>query len=355
MQIEKQADGNGADLESLSAVTAILSEGEYPGLNDSSNADALVARHGEFIRHVRGWRWLAYDGTRWVRDAEGQVIERAAETLRAMGAAAFDLADSGERATITKHVSRSLNMHNLRDMVDRASSMITAEIDDFGRDPWLFNCPNGTLDLRTGELRPHRAADYITHVAGCNFNPDALDDDWDRFRLWAANDQQDMAEYIQRGIGYSLTGQIGERGLFFCYGAEGGNGKTTLLEAVLVVMGTYGTTVDPQTILSKDGNGGGIPNDLAALAGKRYVISSEPESGQTFRMGRIKRLTGGDTIQARFMHQEFFTFHPVLKLWLVANNKPTMTEKTNAAWDRVNMVPFDNHKPKNEQDQDLPR
>jgi len=131
--------------------------------NDTMNADALIDRYGDRIRHVRGLGWLAYDGTRWEKDAEADVIEFAAETMRALGKWAFDLPNSDTRKRLLAHANRSLDMRDLSNMVKRAESdrRIRAKVEDFDRDPMKFNCLNGTLDLATGTLQPPSPTDYI--------------------------------------------------------------------------------------------------------------------------------------------------------------------------------------------------
>jgi putative DNA primase/helicase len=311
--------------------------------NDTMNADALIARYGDRIRYVRGWGWLAYDGTRWEKDAEADVIEFAAETMRALGKWAFDLPNSDTRKRLLAHANRSLDMRDLSNMVKRAESdrRVRAKVEDFDRDPMKFNCLNGTLDLATGTLQPHNSADYITHQSGVEYDASARSARWEEFVLWAAKGREDLYDYLQRALGYSLTGKTSEKAFFFCYGPSGDNGKNTLLEAVKYVMGSYGITVPIETIISKQGASGDVSRDNVALIGKRFIVASEPEEGQRFKMGRLKVLTGSDSMPAKALYKEAIDFVPVLKIWLSANNQPTVPENGDAAWQRIKTIPFD--------------
>jgi len=310
--------------------------------NDSTNAEALIEAHGHEIRFVKGWGWLAYDGTRWVVDAEHLVIEFAKATLQQMAVRAVRIADSRERGALLGHVNRSLDYNRLMGMLKSAQSdpRIWAEVDTFDRDPWLFNIKNGTLDLRTGDLMPHDAEDYITRIAGIAYDPDAQCPQWEQFLSDIMGGDAEMVGYLQRAFGYSLTGLVSEKVFFLCYGATGNNGKSTMLEAFLPVMGTYGAAANWRTFLSTGGGGRSIATDLAALVGVRYAISAEPPKGARLQMDRLKNITGGDTMIACNLYQPEFEFKPQLKYWFSANEEPEVPESGNATWNRIRKVPF---------------
>lgn len=320
--------------------SSALGESAY---NDTGNANALIEAHGNEIRYVSEWGWLVYDGTRWVKDADHLVIERAKTTIQRMFWQAGRIDDNYQRDRLLKHAKASLDYPKLQATLRAASSdsRVRAKVDDFDRDPMLFNCANGTIDLRIGDLRPHSPLDFITQLSPVPFDPEARSDIWEGFILEVANYRADLAAYLKRAMGYSLTGRTSEKGFFFAFGPSGDNGKTTLLEAVLHVMGDYGAPVSPQVILSKNGISGNAEHDAVQLVGKRYIITDEPETGQQFRMGQIKRLTGGDTMTARYHYKESFTFAPQLKLWFAANQRPAVPESNDAAWNRIKFIPFD--------------
>lgn len=326
-----------------------------PQYNDTYNANALIEHFGDQLRYVKGWGWLAWDGKRWERDAEHRVRELAKTTLQQMTWEASKIEDRQVRGTLLKHLNRSLDYPRLTAMVALAESdeRIRARMEDFDRDPMLLNAANGAIDLRTGKLRPHDPADRLTQLTPIEYTPDAPSETWEQFILETAAGRDDLRNYLQAALGYTLTGLTSEKVFFLCFGAQGDNGKSTLLEAVLYVMGEYGLAVAPETILSKNGVSGDQTRDNVNLQGKRYVIAVEPDEGTQFRMGRIKQLTGSDTLPARKLYREAFHFQPALKLWLAANNRPNVPESGNAAWARVKMIPFDNHVPKEQQDKDL--
>jgi putative DNA primase/helicase len=324
-----------------------LGEGIY---NDTWNAAQLIDRNGHHIRYVKGWGWLVYDGKRWERDADDAVVELVKETITAEFALVGEMKDSGDRKRLTLHLSRSLDYRRLVDAANAARSdrRVRMRPEQFDQRPWLFNCQNGTLDLQSGQLFDHDPKDYITQVAACDYDPDAQSDEWERFMDWVTVGRADLREYIQRALGYALTGLTREKAFWFAYGPQGDNGKTTLLEAVLHAVGDYGCSVGVETLLG--GREGSVSNDLAALNGKRFAIASEPDEGKTFRVGRLKQLTGSDTIKARFLNREFFEYKPVLKLWIAANNRPAVPESGDATWERFKVVPFDNHVSKADRD-----
>lgn len=324
-------------------------------LNDSGNADRLIEQHGDHLRFVKQWGWLVWDGKRWARDAAGQVMEYAKKTALSIYTEAADEPDRERREDLVAHARRSLNAPRLREMVSLAQSdpRIAATPDQFDRDIWLFNCQNGTLDLQTGELRRHDPADLITHLANAAYDPDATSEVWDHFLADITCRNAELAGYLQRAVGYSLTGDTSAKGMFFCYGAQGDNGKTTLLEAILYAVGDYGKVIPPQTIMEGISGTGAQP-ELVKLPGARFVITKEPDEGETFKMGLVKQLTGSDTISVRDLYKEPFAFKPQLKLWMAANDKPRVREGGDAAWRRIRTVPFNAYFPPEKQDLALP-
>jgi putative DNA primase/helicase len=311
--------------------------------NDTTNANQLIAANGDKIRYVKGWGWMVYDGKRWKRD-EGAVIALARETMQRLGADALKIENRQERYAKMNHYSRSLNRRNLQDMVTVAQSdkRIRAEADDFDTNPYLFNAQNGTIDLRTGELLDHDPEHLITQIAACDYDPDAWDETYADFVMWVANGRQDLHGYLQEALDYSLTGLTGEKCMFMCYGPEGDNGKSVLLEGFNDMMGDYGAPTDIGIVLSRGDKTSGPTPDLAALAGKRFVVASETEGGQAWRISQLKRITGGDTITASFKYENPFEFTPQFKIWLGTNSKPEVREGGKAVWERLKLIPFDN-------------
>jgi putative DNA primase/helicase len=216
-------------------------------------------------------------------------------------------------------------------------------------EPWLVNVQNGTIDLRTGELRKHCREDLQTRLANVVYKPGARSELWDKFLRDTTGGDQEYAAFLQRAVGYSLTGHTFEEVLFFGYGPTA-TGKSSMIEALKGVFGEYAVTADFETFLKRRGDAG-IRNDVARLAGARFVVSVEVDDGKHLAEGLIKLLTGGDVVVARYLFKESFEFRPRLKLWLVANERPRVSADDDAVWRRVLHLPFTHVVPEAERDE----
>ena len=320
---------------------------------DLGNAERLVAQHGGRLRYCYLWaRWLAWDGRRWKIDDGGEALRRAKETTRAIYAEAAHLADDDARKARAKWAMGSETRSRLDAMVYLAQSEagIPVTPDDLDGDPWLLTCNNGTLDLRTGKLRPHAQADLITKLVPVDYDPEAQAPTWRAFLERIMDGNRHLLDFLRRAVGYSLTGDTGERALFFLHGS-GANGKSTFLETIRAMAGDYGLRTPTETLMTKRGDS--IPNDVARLKGARLVTAAESEEGKRLAEALIKDLTGGDTIAARYMRAEWFDFRPQCKIWLATNHKPTIRGTDKAIWDRIKLIPFSVIIPDDEQDRRL--
>lgn len=309
-------------------------------LTDDGNAFRLVDRHHGALRHVHEWGWLWYDGGRWNRDATREVMRRARETVRAIYDEAKNEPDSELSKKIGAHAVKSECAASLRAMVELAKSdpRVQARPGDFDRDPWLLNVANGTVDLRTGALRPHRCADLITKLIPVNYYPDALCLRWQRFLNEVMDGNERLVDYLGRAVGCSLAGARREQVLLFCYGT-GNNGKTTFLMTLEAAFGDYAHQASPSLFLAHK-NAGGPRDGIAQLCGARFVVAVEPEEGRRLNVALVKWLTGGDTLCGQFMYKESFKFRPTHTPWLAANHKPAISETTEGIWRRIHLVPF---------------
>jgi putative DNA primase/helicase len=321
-------------------------------LTDTGNAERLIARHGADLRYCWPWgKWLVWDGARWRPDDTGEVYRRAKETVRSIYAEAADAGDSAMRKALADHAKSSESRHRIEAMVDLARSAEGVPVlpQDLDNSPWLLNVPNGTVDLRTGELRKHRRDDLLTKLAGAEYHPDAEAPTFDAF-LRRVLPSEPVRAFVQRVVGYAITGDVSEQVLPFLWGG-GANGKSTFINTVLSACGDYGMQAAPDLLLAKRT---AHPTELADLFGARFVASVEVEDGRRFAESLVKQLTGGDRIKARYMRQDFFEFDPTHKVFLVANHKPEVRGTDHAIWRRIKLVPFDVTIPKAEQDPRLP-
>ena len=234
----------------------------------------------------------------------------------------------------------------------RSEPDIPAQLTDFDADPWLLNVANGTLDLRTGQLRRHSCDDLISNITEVAFDRNADCELWDAF-LWRVTDKnEDLYSYLRRFVGYLLAGDVSDQSLHFLHGI-GNNGKTVFCETIMRLLGEYAVTVSPDLIMLRRYSG--IPNDVARLRGVRAAIMNETTQGARFDEAKLKDLTGGDTLTARFLHQEFFDFRPTHRLIIRGNHKPTICGTDEGIWRRLRLVPFTVSIPPEEQDRDLQR
>lgn len=218
-------------------------------------------------------------------------------------------------------------------------------------DPWLFNCLNGTIELKTGKLREHRREDYITKISPVVFDAQATCPLWDKFLYRIFDGNADVIEYLQRAAGYSMTGTVTEQCLFFLHGG-GANGKSTFLGALLELLGDYGMQSVSELLMAK--NNESHPTERADLFGKRLVATIETDDGKRMAESLMKQLTGGDKIRARRMREDFWEFSPTWKIWLAANHKPQIRGTDHAVWRRIKLVPFDVTISDEEKDPHLP-
>lgn len=324
-------------------------------LTDLGNAERLVAMHGDDIRHAAGLGWLVWDGRRFVSDDTGELQRRAKQTARAIYHDAATCDDDDDRKRIAQWARASESEPRLRAMVSLAASeqRVVIRASDLDTEQFLLNVLNGTIDLRTGKLQPHRRGDLITKLAPVAYNPAARSDLWGQFLERVTGGDVDLVAFVQRLAGYTITGVTDEEILAFLHG-PGATGKTTAVEAIKAALGDYAATSDFETFLARRGDAG-IRNDVARLAGARMVVSVEVEDGKRLAEGLIKQLTGGDKIAARFLHREYFEFEPQFTLWLVANARPRAHANDDALWRRIVQVPFTEVIPAAERDPELKR
>ena len=322
-------------------------------LTDYGNAERLVARHGEDLRYCYAWRkWLAWNGRRWAIDDTGELGRRAKDTVRSIYAEAAAEPEEAARKALAAHAKSTESNSRLKAMITLAKSEpgIPIRPADLDTDGWLLNVSNGTLDLRSGTLREHRREDLITRLAPVEYHPDAQAPLWEQ-TLERILPGPELREFVRRYLGYSLTGDVSEQCLAIAHGV-GANGKTTIIDAVMAVMGEYAMQGAPDLLIAKrDAH----PTELADLHGKRLVSTAEVEQGRRLAESRVKQLTGGDRVRARRMNEDFWEFAPTHKLLIATNHKPEVRGTDLGIWRRIKLIPFSVTIPAEERDEALPR
>ena len=346
---------------------------------DWGNAERLVERHGADIKYcakLKGWH--VWDGFRWVLDESGEILRRAADTVRAYHEeAAAALAEkkkqirlvedlAGEAAALKKELDelkaqarfakQSENKARLSAMVELAASqagVAIADPDKFDANPWLLNVENGTIDLREHRLLPHRREDLLTKIAPVAYDPNAECPRWERFVHEIMGGDEELVRYLQKAIGYSLTGSTREQIWFLLYGS-GANGKSVFLNTIQELLGDYAQQASSSLMLSRREEGGAPSSDIAGVRGARFVCVIETEEGRRMAENVVKQLTGGDPIKARFLYKDEFEFKPICKLWMATNHKPVVRGTDYGFWRRVRMIPFTVQIPPEKRDKDLP-
>jgi putative DNA primase/helicase len=311
-----------------------------PAFSDEDLALRFAERHAGNLCFVAAWnRWLFWNGQHWQFEETLRAWDFARQVCREAAAECNTKAASGIASAKTVYAVERLA---------RSDRRLAATIDQWDADPWQLNTPEGVVDLTTGQARPHIPEDYFTKITAVGPRGDCP-----RFLTFLeriTGGDAELVAYIQRVLGYGLTGLTREHALFFGYGT-GANGKSVLLSTVAGILGEYHKTAPIETFTAS--NADRHPTDLASLRGARLVSATETEEGRRWAESRIKQLTGGDTVAARFMRQDFFEYRPAFKLIIAGNHKPSLRSVDEAIRRRFHMIPFAVTIPPEERDADL--
>lgn len=292
-------------------------------VSEDAIALAFTAQYRDTMRYCHhAGKWYEWDSTRWRKDEEKRAFHFARQLARNMA--------QGKKSTCKANVAAGAERFCQAD----PAHAVTAAIWD--SDPMLLGTPAGIVDLRTGRLRRPDPSAYITRLTGVSPSSDEPVR-WLEFLRQTTGDDQEMIDFLQRMCGYCLTGLTTEHALFFIYG-PGGNGKSVFLNVLTHLLGEYAATAAMETFQASKHQG--HPADLAMLQGARGVFASETDAGATWAEARIKQMTGGDPISARFMRQDFFTYTPQFKLLIVGNHAPAIRAVDDAMRRRINIIPF---------------
>ncbi len=311
-----------------------------PASDHSQDSLAIdMTRSWGEARYVAPWgRWYFWDGIRWRPDEKLEHMTRVRKYLRSKAEALLlhnredkDAEREAKELRMARCVSAVVGLA-------RSNPDCIAGTEQWDRDPWLLGTPSGTVNLRTGATTKARPEDYITKLTACNPAPVGTRSDmWELFLSRITADQVELGDYLQRFAGYSLTGLVREHAFAFGYGT-GQNGKGVFLETIAGTMGEYAITIPTEILMVSAGER--HPTEIARLRGARLAIGSETEDGKRWAEARIKSLTGGDRIAARFMRQDFFEFSPQFKLFVTGNHMPSLRGVDKAIRRRLHFVPF---------------
>jgi putative DNA primase/helicase len=321
------------------------------GLNDHGNSERLIAICGGDLRYCHPMRkWLVWDGRRWKPDITGEAYRLAKRAMLEFVKQAFETDDE----KLQSFAVGSLNERRLSHLLILAQSEIYLEPQQLDCQPALLNTLTGTVELDTGELRPHRREDYLTKLVHIEYRPGAECPRWRRF-LGEVLDEP-LLDYVQRAFGYSLTGVTVEKAVFALYG-PGNSGKTTMLTVFRELIAEYAVVIQADTLMNRAHDTNNTQADLCDLRGARFVHTSECEASQRLSQSRLKAITQGmGSIKATRKYENPITFPETHKLWLDTNERPGITNVDDqATFNRLHPIPFLRAIQKEDIDQDLGR
>jgi putative DNA primase/helicase len=312
-----------------------------PAHSDEALALRFAERHANNLRYVADWgKWLRWDGTCWRFDNTLHAFDLARRICR-------EAANEANKPKMQMAIASAKTVAAIERLA-KSDRRLAATIDQWDADPWLLNAPGGMVDLRTGKIRQARVEDYCTKITAVSTSGDCPT--WYAFLHRVTGGDEELIAFLRRVCGYALTGVTHEHALFFLYGT-GANGKSVFISTIAGILGDYHTTAPIETFTASQSER--HPTDLAGLRGARLVTATETEEGRRWAESKIKALTGGDKISARFMRQDFFEFAPAFKLMIAGNHKPGLRSVDEAIRRRFHLIPFSVTIPAVERDRDL--
>lgn len=340
-------------MENTRAVSYNPETGEYVEAkknytyDDTGNAQRFVDEFGENIRyHYKNKCWMIYDGKTWVRDDKQQIKNLADKMIKEIKKEYFDeLGKDDKKAEAIlknfKHLSSTSGKEAMLKEAMHIQSIATTNT-DYDKKPYLLNCENGVVNLRTGELLPHDKRYMLSKNTHVNVGFNGKPKEWLKAINGIFQGNEGVLSFVKKAVGYSLTGDTKEQCFFQCYG-NGANGKSVFLNTISNVLGDYALNAQVQSILAKgnSNNGGNASPDIARMCGARFVRTNEPNEGARFDEGLVKQLTGGDIVTARFLYGEEFQFKSEFKMWIACNYKIVVRGTDKGIWRRMRLIPFE--------------
>lgn len=343
------------DLSFLENKKEMIKELPMRGWDDTGNADRFIDHFGDLARFsFIDKKWFYYNGSYWDLDLTGNVrsmVDAMVEMMKSEPVNAFGDLDLEEvEKEFGKHIKRSRSSTGKKAVVEELKHRLTVLPNDFDKDTMLMNTENGYVDLANGVLHEHDISKMFSQQANTEFTEKIDAPEWEQFLEDIFASDFELINYIQKAVGYSLTGSTREQAMFILHG-NGRNGKSLFLETISDILGTYAKTMQANSIMVKQTNG--VNTDIARLKGARLVTSSEPNEGFRLDEGLLKQLTGGDKVTARKLYGDEFEFNPQFKLWLATNHKPIVRGTDDGIWRRLILVPFNVQIPDHKVDKDL--
>lgn len=324
---------------------------------DTGNAHRLFDRcNGEIRYSYARKKWYYWTGKLWALDDTGEVKKYTDLVLADMKAQAFEIDDENEREQFLRFVTSCGNSNRKNAMITETQHLegIPVLPDQMDAYQEYLNCQNGIINLRNGELMPHVPEFMMTKICLAEYDTsDKKPVRWLKFLDEVCNGDKELVRYLQKCVGYSLTGSTREQCAFFLYGV-GNNGKSTFLETISDMLGNYAANAQPDTLMTRrNDNGGGANSDIARLKSARFVTTEEPSEGVRLNEGLVKQLTGGGKVTCRFLFGDEFEYEPEFKLWIATNHKPVIRGTDVGIWRRIRLIPFEVNIPKAKVDKNL--
>lgn len=338
-------------MQRVSKPVPIQYHSQYP-LTDCGNADRLVDQHGDCIRFCRVLRhWFLWKGYHWSAD-DGAAVQLAKKTVRAMRQERKHMLSQTETQSgdweilrrradaLERWAMRSEGASRIIAMLRMAESdpRMAVEPEDFDKHPWVLNLRNGSIDLKCAQFRENRPEELLTKLAGADYQSNAHCPKWEQFLAEVFEPHPEIIPFLQRAVGYTLTGETKEECVFVLLGS-GRNGKSTFISILHRLLGQYGGVAEMDTFLASRGTP--LREDIADMRGRRFVSAQEPMLDGKFAEATLKWVSGGDRLRARRLYEHAQEFQPSHKLWLAVNRLPGLRSDDGAAWSRLRVIPFD--------------
>jgi len=342
----------------LALVRKEITQGKKMALGDIDNAKEFSATfQGELLFCHSNKKWLRFDGSRWIWCDKGEEYDAGKLIAESILEQALDLTrldpNSVESKNWLSHAKQVRNINRIKAMLELATSepgMSIGSINQLDSNPMMLGVRNGVLDLHKASLIQPNPSILISRQTNVSYNSDAKCPTWINFLNETFLNDQETIDYIQKALGYSLTGDVSEELLHFCYG-QGKNGKSVMANVIVKIMGSYVQTANFDLLASRYMNG--ATNDIARLAGARLVMANETKDNQRMDDQKLKALVSTEKITARYLYSEYFEFYPTFKFWLRGNFKPIITDCSHGAWRRLRLIPFENNVPDEKTDPEL--